>query len=51
MQITAGAGASGAVDVTITHKNPPPGASVRATGNGDVNVGAPRTEWQDMQSL
>jgi hypothetical protein len=45
------AGASGAVDVTITHKNAPPGASVSANGTGGVNVAPPRTVWQDMENL
>lgn len=46
LQVTGGAPVSGAVDITVTHKNPPPGATVTAAGTGDVNVAAPRTEQQ-----
>jgi hypothetical protein len=38
----------GSVDVTVTHKNPPAGSSVTATGSGDVNVGGPRVEFAQL---
>jgi Mannosyl-glycoprotein endo-beta-N-acetylglucosaminidase len=42
---------NGSVDVSITHKNPPPNSAVTATGSGAVNVAPPRVEYQDMQSI
>jgi Phage tail lysozyme len=51
VEVTGGAPVSGSVDVTITHKNPPPGATVTAAGMGDVNVGAPRTEQQSLGNV
>jgi muramidase (phage lysozyme) len=42
---------NGAVDVSITHKNPPPNSSVTATGSGSVNVAPVRVEHQDMASI
>lgn len=42
---------NGAVDVSITHKNPPPNSAVTATGSGAVNVAPPRVEHQDMASI
>lgn len=41
----------GAVDVSITHKNPPPNSAVTATGSGAVNVAPVRVEQQDMASI
>jgi hypothetical protein len=35
---------SGAVDVSITHRNPPPDSTVTAKGSGMVNLAPPRTE-------
>jgi hypothetical protein len=35
---------NGAVDVSITHRNPPPDATVSAKGSGSVNVAPLRTE-------
>lgn len=49
-QVTGGAPVTGSVDVTITHKNPPPGATLAATGTGDVNVAPPRTERQQLNA-
>lgn len=42
---------NGAVDVSITHKNPPPNSAVTATGTGSVNVAPPRVEHQAMESI
>jgi hypothetical protein len=42
---------NGAVDVNITHKNPPPNSAVTATGSGSVNVAPVRVEHQDMASI
>ena len=42
---------NGAVDVNITHKNPPPNSAVTATGSGSVNVAPVRVEQQDMASI
>jgi hypothetical protein len=42
---------NGAVDVSITHKNPPPNSAVTATGSGAVNVAPPRVEHQAMESI
>jgi flagellum-specific peptidoglycan hydrolase FlgJ len=39
---------NGAVDVSITHKNPPPDSAVTATGSGSVNVAPPRVEHSAM---
>jgi hypothetical protein len=50
-QVTGGAPVSGAVDINITHRNPPPNVTVAATGTGDVNVGTPRTEQQQMSTV
>jgi hypothetical protein len=42
---------NGTVDVSITHKNPPPNSSVTATGSGGVNVAPVRVEQQNMASI
>jgi hypothetical protein len=42
---------NGAVDVSITHKNPPPDAAVTAKGSGSVNVAPPRVEFQDFSTV
>lgn len=42
---------NGSVDVSITHKNPPPNSAVTATGSGNVNVAPVRVEQQDMASI
>lgn len=42
---------NGAVDVSITHKNPPPDSAVTATGTGNVNVAPPRVEYQDFSTV
>jgi hypothetical protein len=42
---------NGTVDVSITHKNPPPNSAVTATGSGNVNVAPVRVEQQDMASI
>ena len=42
---------NGAVDVSITHKNPPPNSAVTATGTGAVNVAPPRVEHQNMADI
>ena len=49
-QVTGGPPVSGSVDVTITHKNPPPGAVVTASATGDANVAPPRTEQQQLSA-
>jgi len=49
-QVTGGPPVSGSVDVTITHKNPPPGAVVTASATGDATVGRPRTEQQQLSA-
>jgi GH24 family phage-related lysozyme (muramidase) len=41
---------SGSVDVTITHKNAPPGSFVTASAAGDANVSRPRTEQQQLSA-
>lgn len=49
---TAGAApVNGAVDINVTHKNPPPNSSVTAQGTGAVNVAPVRVEHQDMASI
>lgn len=49
----ASATVNGQVDVSVTHVNPPPNASVTARGSGAVNVAPPRTERTqvDMASI
>ena len=47
---TGGPPVSGSVDVTVTHRNPPPGVTVTAKGGGDVNVAPPRIEQQQLAS-
>ena len=47
-QVTGGPPVSGSVDVTVKHVNPPPGATVTASGTGDVNLEAPRVEQQNF---
>ena len=42
---------NGSVDVSITHKNPPPDSAVTATGSGQVNVAPPRVEYQDFSTV
>jgi hypothetical protein len=50
-QVTGGPPVSGSVDVTITHKNPPPGAVVTASATGDgLTVAPPRTEQQQLSA-
>jgi hypothetical protein len=39
---------NGAVSVDITHRNPPPDATVTAQGSGAVNVAPPRTEHPQL---
>lgn len=41
----------GSVDVSITHKNPPPDSAVTAKGTGQVNVAPPKVEHQDFASI
>jgi hypothetical protein len=49
---TGGPSPSGTVDVTITHKNPPPGASVTASHDGEgVNVAPVRVEHQNFGAV
>jgi hypothetical protein len=48
VQVTGGPPVSGKVDVAITHRNPPPGARVTATGTGDVAVAEPRVEYSQL---
>lgn len=43
-------GATGNVDVNITHKNAPAGTTVEAGGTGNVNVAPVRSAWQDMDA-
>ena len=42
---------NGAVDVSITHRNPPPNAAVTATGSGSVNVAPPRVEHAALADI
>jgi hypothetical protein len=42
---------NGAVDINITHKNPPPDAAVTAQGSGAVNVAPPRVEHQSFATI
>jgi hypothetical protein len=42
---------NGSVDVSITHKNPPPNSAVTAHGSGAVNVAPPRVEHQNMADI
>jgi hypothetical protein len=51
VQVGQAAPVNGAVDVSITHKNPPPNSAVTATGSGSVNVAPVRVEHQDMASI
>jgi hypothetical protein len=51
VQVAQGKPPNGAVDVSITHKNPPPNSAVTATGSGSVNVAPVRVEHQDMASI
>ena len=39
---------SGNVDITVTHRNPPPGATIAAAGTGDVTVAQPRVEYAQL---
>jgi len=39
---------NGAVDVSITHRNPPPNTSVTASGTGAVNVAPPTVAAQNL---
>ena len=41
----------GAVDVSITHKNAPPDATVTAKGSGSVNVQPVRVEHQELSTV
>ena len=41
-------GASGKVDVTLTHRNAPQGSTMTARAEGDVNVHPPRVETQEL---
>jgi ABC-type transporter Mla subunit MlaD len=50
-QVAQAAPVNGAVDVSITHKNPPPNSAVTATGSGSVNVAPVRVEHQEMASI
>lgn len=47
-EVTGGPSVSGSVDVTVTHRNPPPGTTIEAKGRGDVDVPPPRTEQQQL---
>ena len=48
-QVTGGPPVTGSIDVTVTHKNPPPGATVTAAATGDALKVAPtRTEQQQF---
>jgi hypothetical protein len=42
---------NGAVDVNITHKNPPPNSSVTAQGTGAVNVAPVKVEQQNLATI
>jgi muramidase (phage lysozyme) len=42
---------NGSVDVSITHRNPPPDASVTAKGSGPVNVAPPRVEHAQLADI
>jgi muramidase (phage lysozyme) len=42
---------NGSVDVSITHRNPPPNAAVTATGSGSVNVAPPRVEHAALADI
>lgn len=44
-------GASGAVDVTITHRRAPAGTTLAANATGAVNLNPPRTEQQQLSSV
>jgi hypothetical protein len=51
-QVTGGPPVSGSVDVNITHRNPPPGASVTASAAGaGINLNPPRVEQQQLQNV
>ena len=47
-QVTGGAPVKGSVDVTVTHRNPPPTVDLNATATGSVNLVGPRTEQQQF---
>jgi hypothetical protein len=47
-QLAGAAPVRGGVDVTVTHKNPPPGTTIAATGTGDVNLAQPRVEYAQL---
>jgi hypothetical protein len=47
-QVAGGPPVSGSVDVTVTHRNPPAGATIAATGTGDVNIAQPRVEYAQL---
>ena len=42
---------NGAVNIDITHRNPPPDSAVTATGSGSVNVAPPRVERQQLADI
>lgn len=48
VQAAAAQPANGNVDVTITHKNAPAGATASATGSGDVTVAPPKREFAGL---
>jgi hypothetical protein len=48
---TGAAPARGSVDVTVTHRNPPRGATIAATGTGDVSVAPPRVEYSQLSVI
>ena len=48
---TGAAPARGSVDVTVTHRNPPRGATIAATGTGDVSVAQPRVEYSQLSVI
>ena len=47
-QVTGGAPVKGSVNVTVTHRNPPPTVNMSATATGAVNLQGPRTEQQQF---
>jgi hypothetical protein len=47
----AGKPANGSVDITVTHKNAPPGTTVATNATGDgINLAGPRVERQQMSA-
>ena len=48
LQVAQAAPVRGGVDVTLTHRNPPPGTALTATATGDATIAPPRVEFSQL---